>query len=234
MVTGGSRNLGAEICHTLATKGYSVIVHYHTSRREAEEVVERCRLEGVDSLPLQADFLSSASLEEFATSCLEQTNYSIGHLVNNVGLYASEPLLDSSEKLWHELWQANVVAPIALVRHLQASLRKAQGTITNVGVAGLGRAVANRYNPVYTMTKMALLQATRSLAQELAVYGMRVNMVSPGHLDHSVDLERYRHALPMLRPGSSREVAQLIGYLMEPGASYITGQNIEVAGGALL
>jgi NAD(P)-dependent dehydrogenase (short-subunit alcohol dehydrogenase family) len=81
------------------------------------------------------------------------------------------------------------------------------------------------------MTKSNLWMFTRSLAKELAKDFVRVNMVSPGLLDISIDLKEYAATLPMKRPGSCKEVARVIAFLLEEESRYITGQNIEVSGG---
>ena len=80
------------------------------------------------------------------------------------------------------------------------------------------------------MTKQGLWMLTVSLAQELAPFGVRVNMVSPGYLDIAVDLPS-ANQLPMQRPGYSFEVARVISFLIDPKSQYITGQNVEVSGG---
>ena len=86
----------------------------------------------------------------------------------------------------------------------------------------------------YTITKLGLWMLTRSLAKELAPSQVRVNMVSPGYLDISVDLPEDVSKLPMGRSGTTKEVANIIALLLDKQSSYITGQNIEVAGAVRL
>ena len=96
-----------------------------------------------------------------------------------------------------------------------------------MGVTGLDRAIT--ITPAYTMTKAALYSYTRSLAKELAPSKVKVNMISPGVMENSIDLEN--HTLPMGRPAYLAEVARVACWLLREENSYITGQNIEIAGG---
>ena len=93
---------------------------------------------------------------------------------------------------------------------------------------------ADVYSTAYTMTKASLLLLTKSLALELAPDQVRVNMISPGYLEDSVDLPMDLSKIPMQRPAKSEEVADVIAFLLSDKAYYLTGQNIEVAGGTRL
>jgi 3-oxoacyl-[acyl-carrier protein] reductase len=135
---------------------------------------------------------------------------------------------------WLKLFQTNLHAPFILIKHLVSSLCQHRGHIINIGAAGLGRMRADTYSTAYTLTKQNLWMLTRSLALELAPAGVRVNMVSPGHLETSVNLPTDPLKLPMGRPGYHHEISRLILFLLDPANHYITGQNIEVAGGVSL
>ena len=75
---------------------------------------------------------------------------------------------------------------------------------------------------------------TKSLAAELAKSSVRVNMVSPGYIENAVDLPENTDKLPMKRPATLDELTRVIAFLLDDQSNYITGQNIDVAGGLLL
>lgn len=229
LVTGGARRLGAQICKTLAAKGHNVLVHYRSAEKEANALVDRCRELGVEAEVVQGDFSTAASTQKFLANC-QQTFPEISGLVHNVGCYLVKSATETSPEEWEGLFQTNLHAPFAVTRGLLPSLKR----IVTIGVAGVGRGRADTYSTAYTLTKEALLGLTRVLAKELAPKGICVNMVSPGYLDNAVDLPDDLANLPMGRAVETKEVADLVAYLMSDAARSITGQNIEVAGGVRL
>lgn len=233
LVTGGAQRLGREICTTLAALDYDVVIHYNTSHKEAIEVQELCLKQGVRAEIIQGDFSTLKSTAKFCRDYLDRFTLT-RNLVNNVGNFLVQPALTTSPEEWHDLFQNNLHAPLALIQALSPSIQESQGAIVNVGVAGLDTVRADTYCTAYSCAKLSLWMLTKSLAKELTSKNVRVNMVSPGYLDISVDLPANPAELPMGRPGKLAEVADLIAYLLEPTGSYITGQNIEVAGGIRL
>jgi NAD(P)-dependent dehydrogenase (short-subunit alcohol dehydrogenase family) len=230
VVTGAAKRLGATIALYLAQKGYSIVVHYNTSKNEAEEIVRRCEALGVEACAIQGDFTSLEEIDLFIKKTLQECP-KIKFLINNVGNYFLKSALETSVMECIELFQTNLIAPFALIKGLIHAIKNQKGAIVNIGVSGIQSLKANTDRPCYNMTKQALLLLTKSLARELASSQVRVNMVSPGYLDMAVDLPKEVGSLPMGRAGSSEEVARVVAFLLENESGYITGQNIEVAGG---
>ncbi|MCE5317211.1 MAG: SDR family oxidoreductase [Parachlamydia sp.] len=233
LVTGGAKRLGAEICRTLAGQGHSIVVHFRTSQREAEEVAAFCRTLGVDAETLHGDFSTRKSTEDFLSRYLERFS-DTQYLVNNVGSYLKAPASETTMEEWEAVFQSNTHAPFLLMRGLAESLKRHQGAVVNLGIAGLETCRADLYSTAYTSAKLSLLKLTRSLAREWAPFHVRVNMVSPGYLENAVDLPQDPASLPMRRPATLSEVCTMIAYLFSPDSNYITGQNIEIAGGVRL
>lgn len=232
LVTGGAKGLGAEICLTLAKEGLPVLIHYRSSHREASEIVEICR-QYAPAGKIQGDFSNSDSLNQF-NETLHQQSYEVKNLINNVGSYLVKPALDYTQEELSQLFQTNLYAPYALIQSLIPGLKKLQGNIINIGVAGINALRADTYSIAYTMAKTSLGMLTKSLAKELAPSFVKVNMVSPGYLENAVDLPKDPSSLPMKRPAVFREVADVIAFLLKEENSYVTGQNIEIAGGVRL
>lgn len=233
LVTGGAKRLGAEICRTLARKGHSLVVHYRSSQKEAEEVADYCRSLGAEAETLQGDFVTGKSTEDFIERYLErfpETQF----LVNNVGSYLTAPASETSIEEWEALFQCNTHAPFAIIKGLSKSLKHHEGAVVNLGIAGLESSRGDVYSTAYTCAKLSLLKLTRSFAREWAASQLRINMVSPGYLENAVDLPQNPASLPMRRPATLQEVASMIAYLLSSESRYITGQNIEIAGGVRL
>ena len=232
LVTGGGKRLGAELCMTLAGQGHNLVVHYHTSQAEALKVVSACRELGVKAEALRGDFSSQESTQKFIEAYLERFGET-AHLINNVGNYLIKSALNMPIKEWYALFQTNLHAPFALIQALIPSLKRERGCIINIGIAGMEHLPADTYATAYSITKASLLMLTKSLAKELAPDHIRVNMVSPGYIDNAVDLPDPSR-LPMKRAATTQDVARAVEFLMDPKNGYITGQNIEVAGGVRL
>jgi len=233
LVTGGSKRLGAEICKTLASNGYNILVHYNKSQKEALEIVHECKKLGVSADCISGDFASMPTLEDFIVR-LTQSFPDISCLVNNVGNYIVGSVLATTPQQWNELFQVNLHAPYALIHSLIGSIKKNQGAIINIGIAGINHIPADLYSTAYTNTKLSLWMLTKSLAKDLASDRVTVNMVSPGYLDNAIDLPLDLTLLPMKRAATTNEVARVVAFLVDKENDYITGQNIEVSGGVRL
>lgn len=234
LVTGGAKRLGAEICRILARQGHHIVVHYNKSEREAADVVSSCkRIGGVHADSLQGDFSTPDSTQAFIKTYLAKFE-STANLINNVGNYLINSALETSLSDCNNLFQTNLHAPFALIQGLVPSIKRHQGNIINIGVAGIDSFRADTYHTLYGITKLSLLMLTKSLAKELAPSLVRVNMVSPGYLENSVDLTENGRSLPMKRACTLKEVGDVIAFLLKNENQYITGQNIEVSGGVRL
>lgn len=231
LVTGGSGPLGAAICRRLAKEsGCDIVCHYNEKEQEALQVVTTCRSFGVRAEMIQGNFTTAESTVEFLHRYQERFP-NTKQLINTVGNYF--PIAASMIDLQtvSHLFQTNVQAPLLLIQALLESLKKAQGAVINIGVSALSSQRGYVQAPFYMAMKLALLSLTHSFAKELAPFLVRVNMVSPGQLTHSVDLPSDIALLPMQRAGTVEEVASVVSFLLAEENRYITGQNIEVAGG---
>jgi NAD(P)-dependent dehydrogenase (short-subunit alcohol dehydrogenase family) len=231
LVTGGAQRLGENICKKLAQNGHNVIIHYNTSFENAIKIAMECRNFGVESECIQGDFSTAFTTQDFIRNLLLKFP-SIHHLINNVGNYLNIPLLNTSTEQWNALFQTNLNASFAITQALLPSIIKSKGRIINIGMAGISNFRTAKSCPAYSMTKIGLLALTRALAQELAPHNVCVNMVSPGQLENSVDLDLTK--LPMKRAETLEEIIRVIIFLLDKESEHITGQNIEISGGYAL
>ncbi len=232
LITGGSKGLGQQTAELLAQKGHSIVIHYRSNEKQAQKVVEICRSYGAKAEMIHGNFQTIEDINQFVETYL--TRYpDTKHLINNVGSYFLGSTLNTPLDRWNEIFLTNLHLPYILCMQLTKSIRILHGTIMMIGVAGLQSARADTYASAYTIAKTALWQMTKSLAKEL-LGEVRVNMISPGYLENAVDLPCDRTKLPLKRPTSLKEAAELLAFLMDERQSSITGQNIDIAGGVRL
>lgn len=230
LITGAAKNLGAAIALALASKGNPVVIHYNRSESDALALLELCRSYGAEAEALHGDLSSPDSVETFIESYLQKFPETSA-LINNMGNYSIGSFEETPMSQWEALIQTNLLAPIALIKGLLPSIKNTRGTILNIGVTAVQEVRGTSYHPAYKLTKLGLHMLTKSLAKELVPYGVPVNMVSPGYLENSVDLPKQGNGVLFGRPAYFNEVVRAVLFLIDPANAYITGQNLEVAGG---
>lgn len=232
LITGAAKGLGKEIALHLAQNGYSVVIHYRKSLEEAKKVRSSCVDFGVKAEIIQGDFKDFKETVKFVKNYLEKFP-DTQNLINNVGNYFIGSVLNTPAEVWQDIFFTNLHLPFLLSNLLAKPIINEKGSIINIGVAGLNGNRSDLYSSAYTSAKSALLQLTKSLAREMAERGVRVNMISPGYLENSVDL-REQTNIPIGHPTSLTEIAKFVAFLLNPQNSSIIGQNIEIAGGVRL
>jgi NAD(P)-dependent dehydrogenase (short-subunit alcohol dehydrogenase family) len=238
VVTGGSRGIGAEVCRTLAAFGHPVAVNYAGHADAAEAVVGSVTAVGGRARAIAADVSDARQVG----ALFEEAEAELGPLtglVNNAGVFGeSRPLAEQEVGTLEQLLAVNVLGPLLCCRAAADRLSTRHGgrggAIVNVSsvaarTGGIPGAVA------YAATKGAVESLTRGLANEMAREGVRVNAVAPGLVDTDMapdELDRLAETgVPMGRPAQPREVAEAVGWLMSPAASYVTGTTVTVSGG---
>ncbi len=231
LVTGACQKLGKAIAATLSELGYPVVIHYNINKEKAEHLHSELTEKGGKVEIIQGDFSSYESTSSFIDEYLNRFKKTLC-VINNVGNYEMNGVLTTLQATEYMLFQVNFHAPMQLTRAVLPQLKRSKGSIINIGTAGLYTYRADSQAPLYYATKVALFSATKSLAKELAPSFVRVNMISPGHLEHSLSRPESWDTLPMKRPASHEDVCNSIVFLIEN--TYVTGQNIEIAGGYAL
>ncbi|MCG2634668.1 MAG: SDR family oxidoreductase [Gammaproteobacteria bacterium] len=231
LVTGAAQRTGRGLALALAEAGADICIHYHRSGAEAESLQARIEAIGRRAWLLPADLAQPGSAE----ALIEQVKTEVGEiniLINNVGNYPLMSPLEHSPELLRQTLETNLLAPFALIRSAVPLLQAAEtADVINIGYAGVEYALGHLRAMAYQISKTALLQLTRSLALELGPMGIRINMVSPGHLENSVDLPTVIDThVPLGRAGRIEDITGAVLYLLQPG-SYIHGANLEVSGG---
>jgi 3-oxoacyl-[acyl-carrier protein] reductase len=230
VVTGGARRLGRHLCLMLATRGYDIVMFYRSSGEEARALAQEIAATGRRARAMAVD-VGDESQVAAAFAEIARDGGRVDLLLNNVGNYNPQDVTRLTPAVWDATLAANLSGAYYCCHHALA-LMPDGGNIVNIGMAGLDGIRANVRGADYYVSKTGLLSLTRSLAAGYATRQIRVNMVSPGQLDNSVDLpppDQIGQTVPLGRAGALQDVAQAVGYLLE--ATYVTGANIDVAGG---
>jgi 3-oxoacyl-[acyl-carrier protein] reductase len=230
IVTGGARRLGRHLCLALAARGYDIVCVYRSSSGDAATLVEQVAQCGRHARALQVDVSVHAEVA-VAFADIQSREGRVDLLVNNVGNYNPQDVTALDPTVWDATLGANLSGAYYCCHHALPMMPDG-AQIVSIGMAGLEGIRANRRGADYYVSKTGLLVLTRALAAGYADRGIRVNMISPGQLENSVDLpppDEIDQTVPLGRAGALEDVAQALDYLLD--ASYVTGANIDVAGG---
>lgn len=225
LVTGGARRLGRRLALELASLGHAVIVNYRSSEAAAAEVVAEIEAAGGAARAFGADVGDADQVEAMFAS-VASVEGQLDVLVNNVGNYDPRPLAEVTPASWDAQIRTNLNGAFACC-HFARPLMAHGGCIVNIGYAGVDALVANPDATAYQISKSGLLILTKSIAQAWAP--IRANMISPGQLANSVDLPDDLGCIPAGRAGTLDDMAAAMRFVLEAG--YVTGVNIDVAGG---
>ena len=230
VVTGGARRLGRHLCEVLAARGYRVVIVYRTSADDARSLATEIGKAGGAARALQADIGLSTDVQR-AFDDIASDEGRVDLLINNVGNYNPQDVTRLDPAVWDATLATNLSGAYYCCYHAIRMMPDG-GQIISIGMAGLEGIRANRRGADYFVSKTGLLVLTRALAAGYATRNIRVNMVSPGQLDNSIDLpppEKIGSDVPLGRAGTLEDISQAVEYLLD--ASYVTGANIDVSGG---
>ncbi|MCB1969474.1 MAG: SDR family oxidoreductase [Geminicoccaceae bacterium] len=234
LITGASRGIGAAAARAFAAAGAHLALHYNSDPGEASTVVHSCLLQG--------DFTRMADVRRVVQDAIAHLG-GLDVLVNNAGhMVARIPLGDMSDADIDAVFDLNARSVIVACREALPALEASQGSIVNVTSIS-ARSGGSTGSSLYAASKGFVSTFTRSLANELAPRGIRVNAVSPGTIStrfHEIystpeKLEATRRKIPLQRLGTGDDCAGTFLYLASPKlGGYLTGQIVEVNGGSLM
>ncbi len=241
VVTGAARRVGRAMALHLARRGCDLVVHYSTSKPDADACVREIQSHGVRAIAVQAELEDTSQVESLAATLLSLPRLDV--LVHNASRYAPSTLatLDADDAM-HD-YRVNALAPLLLSARLAAKLSTSAipgggSIVCMTDMHALSRPRLN--HAAYSMSKAALTHMVECLARDLAPR-VRVNAVAPGvvawptsgpEADPTLQA-RYLARTPLARPGTPDDAAVAAVWLALD-AHYVTGQILRVDGGRWL
>jgi meso-butanediol dehydrogenase / (S,S)-butanediol dehydrogenase / diacetyl reductase len=247
LVTGAGSGIGRAAALRLAREGAKVILVGRTKIKLEETAREINRN---SKIPMAEIFIADVTDAEDVRELAEYVEEQYGDLhilVNNAGGSANTKILSMSEQEWDYVQDVNLKSVFlvskALGKIMAAGSEREERSRAIVNVASLSGHQAGAEIPHYSAAKAAVINFTRSLALELAPYGIRVNSVSPGFVEtplteKGLQNERFVRAIQkntvLKRVGTPEEIANVIAFAASSEASYMTGTDLLVDGGWLI
>jgi NAD(P)-dependent dehydrogenase (short-subunit alcohol dehydrogenase family) len=223
--TGKAGGLGAAIARALAADDFRVAVHFHTGRAVAERLAAE-----VGGIALGGDL----SIEAEGRALIDGVGRAFGRLdvlINNAGVYRRKRMGELSEAEWREGLDSTAAACFFTTRAALPMIRRSPcARVVNIGDSSCDKLSPRDLAISYHIGKTGVLVLTKSFARLEAAHGVTVNMVSPGILENSVDIEEAPE-IPAGRLGTFDDVVAAVRFLLRPEGGYVNGSNIMVGGG---
>ena len=248
VVTGGSRGIGAATVKLFAAAGAHVVFSYHRQRRAAEEVASEARRYGVEAVPVRADLARMADARRLIQTAVSRLRR-LDILVANAGIWNVRdiPIERLSERDWDEMMAVNLKSVYSVVHYAVPVLKKqAARSGRPARIIALSSTAGQRgeaFHDHYAATKGAIISFVKGLSTELAPYNILVNCVAPGWVDTEMSRPVLRTAaqrrwvvrqIPLRRVATAEEIAGPILFLASDLATFLTGEIVNVNGGAVL
>ncbi len=239
VITGAGAGLGRSMAIELANEGADVAV-WDVNRHLVEEVQRRVQAIGRKSLALIADVSDGDAVRSAFGEVISSWGQ-IDILINNAGICLKSTIEDTSETEWDRVLAVNLKGTFLCSREVIPVMKKQRsGKIINLGsIAGkVGGIVSGAH---YSASKAGVMCFTKSLAREMAPFGVNVNGIAPGIIETEMtrglsegNWNDYLTEIPLGRIGSAEEVARVVVFLASCDSNYITGEIIDVNGGQFM
>jgi 3-oxoacyl-(acyl-carrier-protein) reductase len=238
LVTGASRGIGRGIAIELAKEGAKVAINFQRNQDMAQEVAEAIRANGGECMLDQADVADPEDARRMVTKVVEHYGR-LDILVNNAGITRDKSLRKMTDDDWLQVIQTNLNAVFfCTTAAMKPMMEQKYGRIINISSMNGQTAAFGQAN--YGASKGGIIAFTKTAALELAKFGITMNVVAPGFT--ATDMlskvpdevqEQIKSRIPLGRFGEPEEMAKAVVFLAAD-ADYITGQQINVNGGAYM
>ena len=236
LVTGASRNIGRAIALSLAAGGAAVAVNTRASKEDAAKVVQEICAAGGQAEVFIADIADAGAVKAMAADILERFGR-IDILVLNASVRSEKPFLELSYEEWRKPLGITLDGAFFCAQAcLPSMLENGGGAIVTLG--GMQSLSGAKHRVNGSVAKHGLVGMTRALAREFGDRGIRANCIAPGTMNTTRAPGRAPRPAPTNIPlghyGEADEIASVARFLAGPGASFLTGQTIQVNGGQMM
>lgn len=241
VVTGGSRGIGRAVVERLADAGVNVVINFHRNEQAAFEVSRYAENAGVRGLTISGDISRLEESERLIDVTIQEFG-KIDLLICNAGIWEGASVEKITEEQWDRVLDINLRGTWSVCRAAVPHMKnRGWGRIVIVSSTAGQRGESNVSN--YAASKGGQISFAKSLATELAEFGINVNTVAPGWVETEMNSEvfadeEYRqkiaHGIPLGRIASADDVALPILFLCSDWARHITGEVLNVNGGSVL
>ncbi|HSV30661.1 MAG TPA: SDR family oxidoreductase [Atribacteraceae bacterium] len=250
VITGGSVGIGLGLAHGFAREGAHVALCARSRERLEEAGRDLEKTYAVKCLRAEVDVTVPEAIDRFL-GAVEAEFDGADILINNAGTGSAEKIMDAPDEKWQKFWDLHVMAAVRMSRGVVPMMRK-RGSGVIINNASICARQPLDYEPIYNVTKAALVMFSKCLANELVNDHIRVNCVSPGLImtpdwrktatilskDLNITPDEYldrtaRKYAPIGRFGTTEELSDFLLFLCSPRASYCVGSNYYVDGGWL-
>lgn len=238
IISGGSRGIGRAVALELAAKGAKVAFTYFKSKEAADKVINKGSNLSGEIKSYEVDIKDPQQVKAMIGDVIKEWN-SIDIVVNNAGIRKDKTLAFMASNDWNEVLQTNLAGPFYLTQSaIFYMLKKKSGRIINISSISGIYGIPGQTN--YSSSKAGLLGFTRSLAKEVAQYGISVNAIAPGGVETDMtstlnekERKKLLQGVPMGRMCRVDEVIKVIMFLADEEAApqYLTGTVIPLDGG---
>lgn len=239
IVTGGDTGIGKAICIAMAREGAKVVIDYHGDEAPANRLVREIEGFGGMASTIGADVSKPDDVARLIGFTVERYG-GVDIMVNNAGIEEKHPFIETPFDVYEKTIAVNLTgtwlgAQAAARRMVQQGRG---GRIINI--SSIHEEITMPSNAAYCASKGGIRMLMRTIAVELAPYGITVNDVCPGAIDTPIDapvkrdprkMQALLGEIPMRRMGRPEEIAQLCVYLASEDAAYVTGASLVIDGG---
>jgi glucose 1-dehydrogenase len=242
LVTGASSGIGRATALRLAREGASIVVNYHGSSDQADEVVTEILNIGAKAIAVQADVSKAEDVDAMFKQTVSEFK-GLDILVNNAGIEHEYKFIDLPLDKWQRVIDVNLTGAFLCAQRAARLMLESKKGGSIINITSVHQVIPWAGYADYCVTKAGLEMLTKTVALELADQKIRTNSIAPGAIKTPINKETWSdpeglkdllRKIPVTRVGEPEEIASLVAFLCSDDASYITGATIYIDGGMTL